>query len=204
MYEILIHPFFTFNVKGEIMRFFKLISLLFLIIVFQGFSQSGSIISHPEWSYDKTIYEVNLRQFTPSGSIKEFRQHLTRLKELGVGILWFMPIHPIGEKNRKGSLGSYYSVRDYKELDPFYGTKNEFKELVKEIHSMGMYVIIDWVANHTSWDNVWIKTNPEFYTKDSLGNFIPSVPDWTDVMDLNYDNKDLCNVRCNGVLDKRI
>ena len=145
----------------------------------------------PEWSYDKAIYEVNLRQFTKQGNIKEFQKHLPRLKELGADILWFMPIHPIGEKNRKGTLGSYYSVKDYKAVNPEFGTIEEFKSMVEMIHKMGMYVIIDWVANHTAWDNHWIIEHPEFYTQDSLGNIISPNPDWTDVADLNFDNKEL-------------
>lgn len=147
----------------------------------------------PTWAFDKTIYEVNLRQFSQEGNFDAFRKHLPRLKELGVGILWFMPIHPIGELNRKGTLGSYYSVKDYLAVNPEFGTIDEFKSLVKEIHSLGMYVIIDWVANHTSWDHQWTKTHPEFYNKDKDGNFIPPVNDWSDVIDLNYDNKQLWN-----------
>lgn len=157
------------------------------------FAKPYTNIKPPEWSYNKNIYEVNLRQFTPSGTIKEFRTHLPRLKDMGVGILWFMPVHPIGEKNRKGGLGSYYSVKDYLGLDPYYGTEQEFKEMVDEIHSLGMYIIIDWVANHTAWDNPWIASNPEFYTKDKEGNFVPPVADWSDVIDLNFDNKELWN-----------
>ncbi|MFC2094190.1 alpha-amylase family glycosyl hydrolase [Bacteroidota bacterium] len=150
-----------------------------------------SFNSPPDWSYNKTIYEVNTRQFTGEGTFKAFEKHLPRLKELGVGILWLMPIHPIGEKNRKGTLGSYYSVKDYKAVNPEFGTSDEFKALVDKIHNMGMYVIIDWVANHTAWDNIWMIEHPEFYTQDSLGNFIPPVPDWSDVADLNFDNKEL-------------
>lgn len=145
----------------------------------------------PEWSYNKTIYEVNIRQFTEEGNFKAFEKHLPRLKELGADILWFMPIHPIGEKNRKGTLGSYYSVKDYKDINPEFGTFDDFKSLVKLIHKMGMYVIIDWVANHTAWDHSWIEERPEFYTTDSAGNIIPPNPDWSDVADLNFDNKDL-------------
>ncbi len=145
----------------------------------------------PDWSYNKIIYEVNIRQFTDDGSFNAFKRHLPRLKEMGVGILWFMPIHPIGEKNRKGTLGSYYSVKDYKAVNSEFGTLKEFKDLVDIIHKMGMYVIIDWVANHTAWDNEWIIEHPEFYTKDSLGNIISPNPDWTDVADLNYENKEL-------------
>lgn len=150
-----------------------------------------SIYSPPDWSYNKIIYEVNTRQYTAEGTFKAFEKHLPRLEEMGVGILWLMPIQPIGEKNRKGTLGSYYSVKDYKAVNPEFGTPKEFKALVDKIHKMGMYVIIDWVANHTAWDNSWVDEHPEFYTKDSLGNIIPPVPDWTDVADLNYDNKEL-------------
>ncbi|MCU0406985.1 MAG: alpha-amylase family glycosyl hydrolase [Ignavibacteriaceae bacterium] len=145
----------------------------------------------PEWSYDKAIYEVNVRQYTEEGNFKSFEKYLPRLKELGADILWLMPIHPIGEKNRKGTLGSYYSVKDYKAVNPEFGTLDEFKSLVKIIHKMGMYVIIDWVANHTAWDNQWIEEHPGFYTQDSLGNIISPNPDWTDVADLNFDNKEL-------------
>ena len=155
--------------------------------------------SPPEWSYNKTIYEVNIRQYTAEGTFKAFEKHLPRLKEMGIGILWLMPIHPIGEKNRKGKLGSYYSVKDYKAVNPEFGTLKEFKALVDNIHKMGMYVIIDWVANHTAWDNNWMTEHPDFYTRDSLGNFISPVPDWTDVADLNYDNKELWAAMINAL-----
>lgn len=159
-----------------------------------AFGQSPRNVVHPEWSYNKNIYEVNLRQFTEEGTLEAFREHLPRLKELGVGILWFMPIHPIGEENRKGTLGSYYSVKDYFGLDPALGTKEEFKALVEEIHSMGMYVIIDWVANHSAWDIEWVKTHPEYFTTDDEGNFVPPIADWSDVIDLNYESQGLRNV----------
>jgi 1,4-alpha-glucan branching enzyme len=144
-----------------------------------------------EWSKNLTIYEVNLRQFTDSGSIKEFEGHLPRLKELGVGILWFMPLHPIGEVNRKGELGSYYSVKDYFSVDPIYGTLNEFRRLVAKIHNLGMFVIIDWVANHTSCDNSLTVTNPEFYTLDEEGRFRSPIPEWGDVLDLDYNRPEV-------------
>jgi glycosidase len=110
-----------------------------------------------------------------------------------------MPINPIGEKNRKGTLGSYYSVKNYKEINPEFGTKADFKNLVDEIHKLGMHVIVDWVANHTAWDNPWVADHPEFYTKDSLGNFVAPVADWADVVDLNYDNKDLWKEMINAL-----
>jgi glycosidase len=166
-------------------------SYLLLLIVLLNFNCNPQIFNPPEWSYDKAIYEVNLRQYSEEGTIKAFEKHLPRLKELGADILWFMPIHPIGKLNRKGTLGSYYSVQDYKAVNPEFGTLNDFKLMVNKIHKMGMYVIIDWVANHTAWDNKWIIEHPEFYTKDSLGNIISPNPDWTDVANLNFDNRNL-------------
>ena len=166
------------------------ISGLFSFLSSNVFGQKSEVV-HPEWSRNATIYEVNLRQYTNEGTLKAFEKYLPELKEMGVDIIWFMPIHPIGEVNRKGTLGSYYSVKDYKDVNPEFGNIEDFKETVKKIHDLGMYVIIDWVANHTSWDNVWVKTNPEFFSKDSLGNFYAPVPDWHDVIDLNYNNKEL-------------
>jgi glycosidase len=145
-------------------------------------------IKTPSWVKNQTIYEVNLRQFTKSGTFKGFENHLPRLKELGVGILWFMPIQPIGEKNRKGTLGSYYSIRNYTQVNPEFGTLDEFKSLIKKVHDLGMYVIIDWVANHTSWDHHWTKGFPDFYDQDEHGNFKPPFPEWEDVIHLNYNN----------------
>lgn len=147
--------------------------------------------AHVDWCKNLTIYEVNVRQFTPGGTFKEFEAHLPRLKALGVGILWFMPIQPIGRLNRKGTLGSYYSISDYDAINPEFGTLDEFKALVRKIHDMGMYVILDWVANHTAWDHVWTKTHPHYYTLDAKGNFMPPVPEWADVIDLNFDNPEL-------------
>jgi len=169
--------------------FLHLVYLLFTFLI--PLTVTAQNFSAPEWSYNNAIYEVNIRQYTEEGTIKAFEKHLPQLKELGADILWLMPIHPIGDKNRKGTLGSYYSVKDYKAVNPEFGTLEEFKSLVKMIHKMGMYVIIDWVANHTAWDNQWIEENPGFYLKDSLGNIIPPNPDWTDVADLNFDNKEL-------------
>jgi alpha-amylase len=150
------------------------------------------VVQHPEWTKNATIYEVNVRQYTPEGTFKAFEKQLPHLKELGVDILWFMPINPIGVKNRKGKLGSYYSVKDYESVNPEFGSLEDFKTLVKQAHELGFHVIIDWVANHTAWDHLWTKTHPDFYTKDSLGKFIPPIgTDWADVIDLNYDNKQL-------------
>lgn len=174
-------------------KIFVLISTTIFSFFGCSFAQNEIQLQHPEWSKDAVIYEVNIRQFTPEGTFEAFEKHLPDLKKLGVDILWLMPINPIGEVNRKGSLGSYYSVKDYKAVNPEFGSINDFKKLVAKIHDAGMYVIIDWVANHTSWDNIWVKIHPEFFTKNENGSFIPPVADWEDVIDLNYDNKELWN-----------
>lgn len=150
----------------------------------------SSKIKHLDWSKNATIYEVNIRQFTNEGTFNAFVPHLERLKNMGIDIIWLMPINPIGVKNRKGTMGSYYSIKDYKAVNPEFGTLDDFKSLVTKAHSLGMYVIIDWVANHSAWDNQWVIDHPEWYTKDSLGNMI-SPFDWTDVADLNYDEQGL-------------
>lgn len=149
-------------------------------------------ISHPEWSKNATLYQVNLRQYTREGTFKAFESHLPRLKEMGVDILWLMPINPIGEKNRKGPLGSYYSVRDYFGVNPEFGTVEDFKHLVDTIHSMGMYVILDWVANHSAWDNPLVTEHPDWYIKTREGNF-QSTPwrDYDDIIDFDYSQPDL-------------
>ncbi|MFT6984258.1 MAG: glycosidase [Psychromonas sp.] len=146
-------------------------------------------LNHPQWCKNATIYEVNIRQYTQEGTFKAFAEHLTRLQQLGVDILWLMPIHPIGEKNRKGEKGSAYSVKDYTAVNPDYGTLADLKALVSKAHSMGMYVILDWVANHSAWDNHLTKTNPEWYSKDHNGNFQPTPWwDWSDIIDFDYSN----------------
>ena len=138
--------------------------------------QSQSV-QHPEWSKNLAIYEANIRQFSKAGDFKSFEAYLPELQKMGIGIVWLMPIHPIGELNRKGGMGSYYSVRDYKAINPEFGTAEDLHRLVNKVHELGMYVIIDWVANHTAWDHPWTESHPEFYTRDSLGNFVPPVAD---------------------------
>jgi len=143
----------------------------------------------PEWAINATIYEVNIRQFAEEGTFSAVAEQLPRLRGMGVDIVWLMPIHPIGEKERKGSLGSYYAVRDYKAINPEFGTEEDFRELVKQIHDHGMYVILDWVANHTAWDAEWTRTHPEIYVTDDEGNFIiPPDTDWTDVIQIDFDH----------------
>ena len=147
-------------------------------------------VNHPEWSRNAVIYEVNLRQYTPSASVMDFATHLPRLKELGVDILWFMPIHPISELNRKGELGSYYAVKDYKGFNPEFGTIEEFKEMVAQAHTLGMKVILDWVPNHTGCDNAWVTEHPEWFSLNEEGKMYGPF-DWTDVFELNYDNREM-------------
>lgn len=138
----------------------------------------------------RVIYEVNIRQHTEEGTFDAFREHLPRLHEMGVGVLWLMPIHPIGELNRKGTLGSYYAAKDYKDVNPEFGTRRDFKELVEAAHELGMLVILDWVPNHTGWDHEWTRTHPQRYEKGPGGGFRPPNDDWVDVIQLDYSNPD--------------
>src|ERR1044071_3196785 len=160
-----------------------------------GFSQltksSGAandiVNGHPAWIMQGNIYEVNVRQYTPEGTLNAFAKHLDRLKQMGVQTLWFMPVNPISKVDRKGTLGSYYAVADYTALNPEFGTMNDWKQLVKAIHAKGMKVIIDWVPNHTGADHNWLTQHPGFFVKDSSGK--PAVPfDWTDTRQLDYKN----------------
>ena len=158
-------------------------------------NQPASGVRHPEWARQANIYEVNLRQYTPEGTLAAFERHLPRLRRMGVDILWLMPVQPIGQKNRKGTLGSYYSVSDYLAVNPEFGTMADFRRLVAAAQGMGMRVIIDWVANHTAWDHRWVSKHPEWYLKDAQGEIHSYVYDngheleyWTDVVGLDYTN----------------
>ncbi len=146
--------------------------------------------SSREWVKDAVIYEIFPRNYSQKGDFNSITRDLDRLQKLGVTILWLMPIHPIGEEKKKGTIGSPYAARDYYAINPDYGTKDDLKRLVAESHKRGMKVIIDIVANHTAWDSVMMKT-PNFYTRNEKGEIIPPVPDWADVADLNYDNPEL-------------
>ncbi|WP_176907158.1 alpha-amylase family glycosyl hydrolase [Hymenobacter lapidiphilus] len=149
------------------------------------------VVRHPAWAANASIYEVNIRQYTPEGTLRAFEAHLPRLDSMGVGILWLMPITPIGQEKRKGSLGSYYSVRDYRAANPEMGTLEDLRHLVAAAHQRGMHVILDWVANHTSWDSELARQHPDWFTRDSLGRFQPPVADWQDVIDLDYTKPEL-------------
>ncbi len=147
----------------------------------------NSLYKRADWIVNTNIYEVNIRQYSIEGDFKTFAKSLPRLKDMGVETLWFMPIHPIGQVNRKGILGSYYSISDFKTVNPEFGADADFKELVSQAHAHGMKVIMDWVANHAAWDNVWTIDHPEYFVRDEDGNF-KSPYDWTDVIQIDHDN----------------
>jgi glycosidase len=149
-------------------------------------------LTHPEWSKNAAIYQLNTRQFTQEGTFKAAQSELPRLKDLGVDIIWLMPIHAIGEKNRKGTLGSPYAVKDYYSVNPEFGTLQDLKNFVNEAHNQGMYVILDWVANHTAWDNVLVEQHPDWYDKDYKGDFRPTPWwDWSDIIDLDFNKPEV-------------
>ena len=142
----------------------------------------------PDWVGHTTIYEVNLRQYTSQGTMLAFMQELPRLKELGVETLWFMPLTPIAELKRKGSLGSYYACSDYTSINPEFGTEEDFKQLVAQAHQLGFKIIIDWVANHTGWDHQWTKLHPDYYLKDSTTGTFQIASGMDDIIELDFSN----------------
>ena len=152
----------------------------------QGYVQ----FENAEWTRDAVIYQMNTRQFTAEGTFAAAEEQLPRLAEMGVDIVWLMPIHPIGEEKRKGTMGSPYAVKDYRAVNPDLGTDEEFRAFVDEAHRLGLKVILDWVANHTAWDSVYFeKGGKDFYTLNPEGERIPPQgTDWSDVADLNFDN----------------
>ena len=149
-------------------------------------------LTHPEWSKNATIYQLNTRQFSEEGTFRAAQEELPRIKALGADIVWLMPIHPIGEENRKGTLGSPYAVRDYYGVNPEFGTLEDLKAFVDEAHALGMYVILDWVANHTAWDNPLRTEHPDWYERDWDGDFRPTPWwDWSDIIDLDYSKPEV-------------
>ena len=166
------------------------LSLLLSITSFGPASAYPTTSVMPSWAKQSTIYEVSVRQFSTAGDFKSVTQSLPRLQKLGVGILWLMPIHPISQVKRKGPLGSPYSIADYKGINPEFGNAEDLKALITTAHKLGMRVIIDWVANHSGWDNPWL-ANKSWYHQDENGNVIPPNNDWTDVAWLNYENPEM-------------
>lgn len=166
----------------------KILIAAFATLMFASCAEKSP---HAAWTYDAVVYEMNVRQYTPEGTFAAAQAQLPRLKELGVDVIWLMPIYPIGEKERKGTLGSYYAVKDYCAVNPEFGTMQDFDAFLAEAKSRGFRVILDWVANHTSPDAVWIDSKPaDWYERDSLGNTVVQY-DWTDIAALNYDNTDV-------------
>ncbi|MEP7002379.1 MAG: alpha-amylase family glycosyl hydrolase [bacterium] len=160
-------------------------------------ADAQALRSPPAWTRNAVMYEVNVRQYTPQGTFTALRPHLPRLKSLGVDLLWIMPVQPIGKLNRKGGLGSYYSISDYRAINPEFGSAADFKAFVADAHAHGLKVILDWVPNHTSFDHVWIAKHPTWYLHKADGSVSNAVnesgaeTDWTDVAQLNYDNPDM-------------
>ncbi len=152
---------------------------------------------HPEWSKSAVLYEVNIRQYTPKGTFVAFTKELPRIKALGVDVLWIMPVQPIGKLNRKGPLGSYYSISDYTAFNPEFGSEADFKAMVTAAHTLGFKVILDWVANHTAFDHAWTAAHKDWYTLKSDGSISRAIDDkgketdWSDVADLNYTNREM-------------
>lgn len=146
---------------------------------------------HAEWSYSAVLYEMNIRQLTSEGTLRAAEQKLEFLRQMGIDAIWLMPVYPIGEQERKGSLGSYYSIRDYKAINPEFGTMEDFDSFVAKAHSLGMKVLLDWVANHTARDAKWLKTKPaDWYEREADGS--AKVPwDWSDTAKLNYANREV-------------
>lgn len=179
------------------MKKFLLLALLCGCCFRQAFGQApvasaalAKPLAHPAWIMQGNIYEVNVRQYTPEGTLNAFAKHLDRLQKMGVETLWFMPLNPISKIDRKGSLGSYYAVADYTKLNPEFGTMADWQRLVQAIHARGMKVLIDWVPNHTGADARWLTQHPDFFVKDKEGK--PAVAfDWADTKQLNYKNPEM-------------
>lgn len=140
------------------------------------------------WKHSTNIYEVNIRQYTPEGTFNAFVKEMPRLKDMGVKVLWFMPITPIAKEKMKGELGSYYACSDYTSINPEFGNLDDFKNLVNQAHAQGFKVIIDWVANHTGWDHMWTKSHPEYYLKDSSTGTFKVASGMDDIIELDYHN----------------
>lgn len=157
-------------------------------------------LEHADWTRNAVLYQLNTRQFTEEGTFSAAEKELPRLRELGADIIWLMPIHPIGEKNRKGTLGSPYSVRDFYGVNPEFGTLEDLKSFVETAHSLGMHVILDWIANHTSWDNALVTGRPDWYERNFKGEFRPTPWwDWSDIIDLDYSEPALREYMTNAM-----
>ncbi|GBL05880.1 alpha-amylase family glycosyl hydrolase [Glaciecola sp. KUL10] len=154
----------------------------------------------PDWTKNASIYQVNTRQYSAKGDFASVTLDLARIKRLGCDIVWIMPIHEIGLKNRKGKLGSPYAVKDYYSINPEFGTESDLKALVATAHSLDLKVILDWVPNHSAWDNPIVESHPDWYAKDHKGDFRPSPWwDWDDIIEFDYDQVDLREYMINAL-----
>jgi glycosidase len=177
----------------------KLAALLPLVALLNAPMAAHADPKHPAWSRGANVYEVNLRQYSKEGTLNAFSASLPRLKTMGVQVIWLMPLHPIGKKNIKGALGSYYAVSDYTAVNPEFGNVDDLRKLVKQAHALGMKVILDWVGNHTAWDHPWVEQHPDWYKKNDKGeihavsfkNGAGETEEWNDVVGLDYGNKAL-------------
>ena len=173
----------------------KMMLLALAALMMAGCAQKE--MRHPKWAYDATIYEVNTRQLTDEGTFQAAEAVLPELRDNGIDILWIMPCQPIGKITRKGSLGSYYSIIDYCQINPEFGTRADFEHFLAEAHKLGFKVILDWVANHTAPDSKWTE-NEGWHYRDSLGNLMVQY-DWTDISKLNYDNQEMREAMLNAM-----
>src|SRR5215216_3550135 len=151
-----------------------------------------------EWFKTTNVYEVNVRQYTKEGTFNAFLKELPRLRDMGVETLWFMPITPIAQKNKKGTMGSYYAAADYTSINPEFGTLDEFKNLINAAHKQGFKIIIDWVANHTGWDHVWTTEHPEYYKRDEHNNF-KAASGMDDIIEFDFNNLELRKAMINAM-----
>ncbi len=169
----------------------KIILLLAAAILLAACTSAPKKCQHAAWTKGSTVYELNVRQFTPEGTFEAAEKYLPIIKNMGIDILWVMPIYPIGELNRKGTLGSYYAIKDYCAVNPEFGTMEDFDKFLADAHDMGFKVILDWVANHTAPDHAWVTEKPaDWYVRDEQGNIVIEY-DWTDIAKLNYENQDM-------------
>jgi len=178
-------------------RFLRLLALPAAILWLPACASSGASAPNDAWRENSAIYEVFVRDFSPSGDFEGLIDGLDRIEATGANVVWLMPVHPVGVVNRKGTLGSSYSVRDYTAVNPEYGDLEDFERLVEAVHDRGMKLIIDWVPNHTAFDAVWITEHPNWYTRNAQGQITEPLNDdgtstgWTDVADLDYSNADM-------------
>ena len=162
-----------------------ILAVLAAVISVGAFAQAPHV--HPAWTYDSVVYEVNIRQYSPEGTFRALESQLPRLKALGVDVLWLMPMYEIGVEGRKGTLGSYYAISDYKKVNPEFGTMEDFEHLLAAAHAAGFKVILDWVANHTGRDHAWTREHRDWYHLDANGDLATQY-DWTDIAHLDYVN----------------